>query len=213
MEESAKLSLNERCIIKYTSQIFVWKTCKWIKLALVWQVRWKWNYWCTNGSTIMLASCSKKQMQLEFMFSSLSEKRNQSKLPSRSCVVIQIPPPKSAMGSRSQGMEKQKFTRQLWRHWHEADSSGAQLSDWRPLLCSPVSLRIVIILTCRRVRNEAFGGGREEFFGKSEERRNLWFSHLQWQSQPCRRTKAKFHSDSLNCVLAGMSMGETQSKC
>lgn len=42
----------------------------------------------------MLASCSKKQMQLEFMFSSLSEKRNQSKLPSKSCVVIQIPPTK-----------------------------------------------------------------------------------------------------------------------
>lgn len=41
---------------------------------------------------IMLASCSKKQMQLEFMFSSLSEKRNQSKLPSKSCGVIQIPP-------------------------------------------------------------------------------------------------------------------------
>lgn len=103
----------------------------------------------------MLASCFKKQMQLEFMFSSLSEKRNQSKLPSKSCAVIQIPPPKSATGSRSQGMEEQKFTRQLWHRWHEADSSGAQLSDWRPLLCSPLSLRTVIIITCRRVRNEA----------------------------------------------------------
>lgn len=101
-------------------------------------------------------------------------------------VVIQIPPPKSATGSRSQGMEEQKFTRQLWHRWHEADSSGAQLSEWRPLLCSPLSLRTVIIITCRRVRNEVFGGSKTGIFWKSEERRNLWLSHLQWQSQPCR---------------------------
>lgn len=66
-------------------------------------MRWKWNYWCTNGSTIMLASCFKKQMQLEFMFSSLSEKRNQSKLPSKSCVVIQIPPTKICKGKQEPG--------------------------------------------------------------------------------------------------------------
>lgn len=69
-------------------------------------MRWKWNYWCTNGSTIVLASCFKKQMQLEFMFSSLSEKRNQSKLPSKLCVVIQIPPTKICNRKQEPGNER-----------------------------------------------------------------------------------------------------------
>lgn len=126
----------------------------------------------------MLASCFKKQMQLEFMFSSLSEKRNQSKLPSKSCVVIQIPPTKICKRKQEPGNGRAKFSRQLWHHWHEADSSGAQPSDWRPLLCPPLSPRTVIIIPCRRVRNEVLGGGRQESFGKAWERRNICFPRM-----------------------------------
>lgn len=107
----------------------------------------------------MLASCFKKQMQLEFMFSSLSEKRNQNKLPSKSCVVIQIPPTKicnrkQEPGNRRAEIHKAAVAPLAW---------GWQLADWRPLLCSPLSLRTVTIITCRRVRNEVFGDGRQVF--------------------------------------------------
>lgn len=74
----------------------------------------------------MLASCFKKQMQLEFMFSSLSEKRNQSKLPLKLRAVIQIlhQNPQKEAGSRE--WKSRNAPRRTWHQWHE----GWQLGGW-----------------------------------------------------------------------------------
>lgn len=170
-------------------------------------MRWKWNYWCTNGSTIMLASCSKKQMQLEFMFSSLSEKRNQSKLPSKSCRVIQIPPIKICNRKQEPGNGRTEI--------HMA--AVAPLPWGWQLRGSAFRLKGTSVLSSvsqncdyhnlQEAEEWPVWGWQTGTFGKGGERRNLWFSHLQWQSQPCR---AQFQSHSLNCVLAGMSTGETK---
>lgn len=169
-------------------------------------MRWKWNYWCTNGSTIMLASCSKKQMQLEFMFSSLSEKRNQSKLPSKSCGVLQIPPTKICNRKQEPGNGRTEI--------HKA--AVAPLAWGWQLRGSAFRLKGTSVFSSvsqncdyhnvHEAEEWPVWGGRQEPLGRVG-RAGISDSATQWPSQPCR---AQFQSDSLNCVLAGMSTGETK---